>query len=189
MKRFLGLWAILACVGLHLPQARAADDARATVAKGIEALGGEAKLGQVKALKWTTDGKPTIQGEDNDFASTTITQGIDHVRTDVRGEFNGNEFKVTTVLDGKKGWRTFPDANALDEDGVDNERRTVYLQVMPATLVPLLSKDFKIEAAGEEKVNDKPASVVKVTGPDGKTCRLMFDKESGLPVKMVATTV
>ena len=48
-------------------------------------------------------------------------------------------------------------------------------------------KGFKIEAAGEEKVGDKPAAVVKVTGPDSKDFKLFFDKESGLPVKLVAT--
>ena len=45
---------------------------------------------------------------------------------------------------------------------------------------------FKFEAAGEEKVADKPAVVLKVTGPDGKDFKLYFDKESGLPVKLVA---
>ena len=60
------------------------------------------------------------------------------------------------------------------------------LQVIPVTLVPLRGKQFKIETAGEEKVGDKPAVVLKVTGPDGKEFKLSFDKESGLPVKEVA---
>ena len=35
-------------------------------------------------------------------------------------------------------------------------------------------------------MGDKPAVGVKVTGPEGKTFSLYFDKESGLPVKLVA---
>ena len=55
---------------------------------------------------------------------------------------------------------------------------------MPVTILPLKEKGFKVEAAGEEKVGDKPAVKVKGTGPDGKEFTLYFDKESGLPVKM-----
>jgi len=62
-----------------------------------------------------------------------------------------------------------------------------YLQLIAVTLVPLKGKGFKVEAAGEEKINDKPAVILKVTGPDGKDFKLYFDKEGGQPVKMVAT--
>jgi hypothetical protein len=55
--------------------------------------------------------------------------------------------------------------------------------------LPLKTKDFKVEAVGEEKVGDKPAEVLKVTGPDGKDFKLYFDKESGLPVKEVAKVI
>ena len=169
--------------------ARADDAAQAIITKGIEALGGQAKLTKATALKWKVAGKLTIEGNDNDFAVSYTTQGIDHSRTEFQGEFNGNEIKGTTVLDGNKGWRSFGESNPLDADAIENEKRNTYLQVVPVTLVPLLDKGFKTEAAGEEPVNDKPASVVKVTAPDGKTFRLLFDKTSGLPVKLVATVV
>jgi hypothetical protein len=65
----------------------------------------------------------------------------------------------------------------------------VYLQVIPATLVALKGDGFKLETAGEEKVGDKPAVALKVTPPDGKEFTLAFDKESGLPVKLVARVV
>lgn len=35
-------------------------------------------------------------------------------------------------------------------------------------------------------VRDKPAAVLKATGPDGKHFTLYFDKDGGLPVKEVA---
>ncbi|HEY1858881.1 MAG TPA: hypothetical protein VGG61_00915, partial [Gemmataceae bacterium] len=65
----------------------------------------------------------------------------------------------------------------------------IYLQVIPTTLLPLKDKEFKIEAAGEEKVADKPAVGLKVTPPDKKEFTIFFDKESGLPVKLVAKVV
>ena len=78
----------------------------------------------------------------------------------------------------------------MDEDGIANAKRTVYLEVVPSILLPLLKgKDFKIETAADEKVGDKPAVVLKVTGPDGKDFKLLLDKESGLPVKLEAKVV
>jgi hypothetical protein len=51
--------------------------------------------------------------------------------------------------------------------------------------VPLKGKGFKLDSAADEKVGDQPASVVRVTGPEGKDFTLYFDKGSGLPVKMI----
>ena len=95
-----------------------------------------------------------------------------------------------TVLSGDKGWRKFGDTGMeLDKDGVANEKRILYLQVIPVTLVPLKGKGFKVEAAGSEKFGDKPAAILKITGPDGKDFKLYFDQESGLPVKLVAKVI
>ena len=77
----------------------------------------------------------------------------------------------------------------MDADALANQKRGTYLEILPVTLVPLKGKDFKLEAAGEEKVNDKPAVGIKVTGSDQKDFTLYFDKESGLPVKLVARVV
>jgi len=182
-------WGLVAGLVGSAGVARADEAAQAIIARGIAALGGEAKLAKATALKWKAEGKLTLDGNDNDFSIQYTTQGLDHSRAEFEGEFNGNEVKGMTVLDGNKGWRSFGETNPLDADAVDNEKRNAYLQVVPITLLPLKDKAFKTELAGEEKVNDKPASVVKVTGPDGKSFRLLFDKESGLPTKMTATVV
>ena len=187
--RRLGMgWLVLAG-GLLGQAARGDDAATAIIDKGIAALGGEAKLAKATSLKWSAKGKLIIDGSDNDFSIRYAVQGLDRSRSDFEGEFNGNEIKGSTVLAGSKGWRSFNETTPLDDDAIQNEKRNVYLQVAPITLLPLKGKGFKLEAAGEEKVADKPAQVVKATGPDGKTFKLMFDKESGLPVKMTATVV
>src|SRR5581483_10963718 len=57
-----------------------------------------------------------------------------------------------------------------------------------AATMPAIIKHpgFKAEAADEQKVADKAAVGLKVTGPDGKDFKLYFDKETGLPVQLVA---
>jgi hypothetical protein len=187
MKRLLA--AVLAVVlgsGLGQPVRADEKDPTAILDKAIKALGGAEKLRKAEAMTWK--GKATVTFNDNErnLNIQGTVQGLDHYR----GEIESDEFHGVTVLNGNKGWRKFGDnANELDEDAVANTKRTVYLQVIPATLVALQGKGFKLEAAGEEKVGDKPAVAIKVTPPDGKEFTLSFDKESGLPVKLVARVV
>ena len=92
-----------------------------------------------------------------------------------------------TVLSGDKGWRKFADNNMeMDEATVANEKRNLYLQVVPMALLPLKGMGFKVGAAGEEQVGGKAAAALKASGPDGKAFTLYFDKTSGLPVRQVA---
>jgi hypothetical protein len=192
MKRLLGCVMLTALVSGLAGPARGADDkeVQAVLDKAIKALGGAEKLGAAKAYTWKGKGKISFGGNDNEFTASATVQGLDHIRSEFEGDFMGNKVQGATVLAGDKGWRKFGDmGSAMDKDGVANEKRTVYLQVIPVTILPLKDKGFKVEAAGTEKVGDKPAVVLKVTGPDGKDFKLFFDKEGGLPVKLVAKVI
>jgi hypothetical protein len=191
MKRFLG--AVLVTVfGLSLVGPIRADDkdAKAILEKAIKALGGEEKLSKASAITWKSKGKFSFGENESGFTGQLTVQGVDHFRALFEGEFGGNQFKVVTVLSGDKGWRKFmDDSMILDADGLANEKRNLYLLITPLTLVPLKGKGFQIELAGEEKVGEKAAVVLKVTGPDRKDFKLSFDKETGLPVKQVAKVI
>jgi hypothetical protein len=189
MRRFLGAVAVSALVLGASTLARAADekDAKAILDKAIKALGGEEKLGAAKAITWKAKGKINLGGNESEFTSEATAQGLDHYRSSFEGEFNGNKVKGDGAVNGDKGWRQFGDNKMeLDKDGLANEKRNVYLMLVPITLVPLKEKGFKVESAGEEAVGGKPAACLKITAPDGKDFKLYFDKESGLPVKEVA---
>jgi hypothetical protein len=188
MKRLNGVVSALAVLSLAAIPARAADDdPKAIIDKGIQALGGEEKLAKADAFSVKADGKITFGGNENEFSSESTYQGLDHFRGTFKGEFNGNTFEGVTVVNGNKGWRKFGDmVMEIDGDGLDNEKRTIYLRVLPTTLVGLKKPEFKLAAAREETVDGKPAVGVKVTGEDGKPFTIYFDKESGLPVKLEA---
>jgi hypothetical protein len=165
-----------------------ADDqeVKSILDKAIKALGGEEKLGKVEAFSWKSKGVVVFNGNENESKNEVTVKGLDHYRR----EFGNDQFHGVVVVSGEKGWRRFGDNdNVLEGDMLANERRSIYLHVIPITLVPLRGKGFKVEAAAEEKVGDKPAAVLKITGPDGKDFTLSFDKESGLPVKQVARVV
>jgi hypothetical protein len=179
--------ALLMCGVAGLLRANQDDGTKAILDKAIKALGGEAKLSKAKAITWKTKGTISIGGNDNEFTGETTVQGLDHLRTSFEGDFGGNKVQGMVVLAGDKGWRLFGgNKMEMDKDAVANEKRTLYLQVVPALVLPLRDKAFKVESAGEEKVGGKAAAVLKITAPDSKTFQLSFDKESGLPVKLVA---
>jgi hypothetical protein len=191
MTRFLG---VVVATALFMSASRGVlakgPDANAIIAKAIQALGGEEKLSKGKAVEVKAKGKLNFGGNEGDFTTKSTTMGLDHFRQDFEGDFGGNQVKGITVLAGDKGWRKFGDnTGKLEDDALANQRRTVYLQVVPATMLPLKGKGFKIESSKEEKVGDKPAVALKIVGPDNKDFELFLDKESGLPVKLVATVV
>jgi hypothetical protein len=166
-----------------------ADEAevKAILDKAIKALGGEAKLGKVDAYSVKAKGTISFGGNDNDFTTELTAQGLDRYRSEFEGEFGGNKVRGVTVLNGDRGWRKFGDNSMeLDVNGVANEKRTAYLQVIPVTILPLKGKGFKIESAGDEKEGSRTLAVLKVTAPDGKDFTLAFEKDTGLPARMVA---
>jgi hypothetical protein len=164
-----------------------AGDAKAVVDKAIKALGGEVKLKKGRGATWKTKGKLSIQGNETDFTAQATAAGLDRIHSEFESEFGGNPFKVVAVLDGDKGWVSFGmEPMELDAENLAREKRNVYLQMVPVTLLPLTSKDFQVESAGEAKVGDSEASVLKVKAPDGKEFELSFDKKSGLPLRLVA---
>jgi hypothetical protein len=189
MSRFLGAVCLtfLVCALGSPARAEGDKDANAIIDKAVKALGGEEKLKAVKAATWNTKGTITFGGADNAITTKVTVEGLDHFRQEFEGEFMGNKLMGVTVLNGDKGWRDINgNKMALEGDDLANTKRMAYLQAAVLTILPLKGKGFKVKAGGEEKVNDKPALVLKVTGPDGKDFTLYFDKESGLPVRQVA---
>ena len=191
MKRLLRVTLAIMFVSVMGSLAQADDkDPTAVLDKAIKALGGEEKLKKVGAFSSKSKLSITFNGNSNDFSSHSTIEGLDHYRSEIEGDFGGNPFKGVTVFSGNKGWRKFGENKMdMDDDAVANEKRQVYLQVIPSLLIPLKGKGFKLEVVAEEKIGDKPAAGIKATGADGKDFTLYFDKESGLPVKSVAKVV
>jgi hypothetical protein len=167
--------------------ARADDGASATLDKAIKALGGEDALSKVKAISLKGKGTVNIMGNESPISASVTMQGLDHSKQEVEVEFNGMKIKFVAVLAGDKGWRSFAGMTAeLEGDALNEAKRSQYLQVMVMNPTILKGKGFKVVAAPAEKVGDKNALGLKITGPDGKTSTLYVDEASGLPVKMVA---
>jgi hypothetical protein len=180
----------LALTAAGRARAEEKEDCKTVLDKAIKALGGEKNLAKVKAATWKTKGKFYIMDNENEFISESAYQAPNRYRGQFEGEFMGNKIKAVTVVDGDKGWRHFMDeTNELDKDGLANEKRNISFQWVPTAILPLRDKAYKLEAIDAEKVDGKAAAGIKVTAKDGKSFKLYFNKESGLPVKLAAKTV
>ena len=96
----------------------------------------------------------------------------------------GNKGRIRSVLNGDNAWLDWGDGPKPTRHA-PGLKRSLYLAMIPVTLAPLKDPRFKVEVAGDEKVGDRLAVILKVTCPDGEIIRVSFDKESGLPLKAV----
>src|SRR5262245_21303144 len=152
MTRILSAVSLSLLAAIWCQVVEAGEGAQAVLDKAIKALGGADKLGAVKAVTWKSKGKLSIGGADNDFSSQTTLNGLTQMRGEFEGDFMGNKIKGVTVVNGDKGWRMFADNKMeLDADAIAAEKRNLYLQVVPLTILPLKGKGFKGEGAGDRK--------------------------------------
>jgi hypothetical protein len=189
MKRSLGI--LLALVGLSIAGTSALGDekdATPILDKAIAALGGEAKLAKATTASWKGSGTINFGDNETSMKITTIVDGLERQRDEAEMEFNGMPVKAVTILNGNKGWMKFGEnLRDLEDDMIAGVKQRNYLQTICSTILPLKSKDFKVEAGPDEKVGGKDAAVLKGKGPDGKSFTLYLDKETGLPLKLTAT--
>src|SRR5258708_35716530 len=128
-------------------------------------------------MTWKSKGTFSMNGNNNPNATHSTVQGLDHPRVEIEGKFGEVELQGVTVLNGDKCWQKFGrETKALDGDMLANEKRVAYLAVLPATILPLKCKGYKLNVIGEEKIEGKASVGVKIVGADDKEFSLYFDK-------------
>jgi hypothetical protein len=187
MKRFLGaILAILFLSSQGSPARSDESDPKAILDKAIRALGGEEKLQKAEMATWKV--KETITfNENNQLKMQATVQGLDRYRSEYQGEFNGKAIKGVNVLNGNKGWRKVNDTKTeFDERAVAKMKRFESWHLSPPRLLPLKDQGVRIAPGGEQRVNRGPAVGIKATGLDSTDLTLYLDRQSGLPVMLVA---
>ena len=187
MKRFLGATLVILFVSSQSGLARSDDsDPKAILDKAIRALGGEGKLKKAEMATWKVTETITFNANSQIKLQATV-QGLDRYRSEYQGEFNGKAVKGVNVLNGNKGWHKVNDTKTVfDERAVASMKRFDSWHLSPPRLLPLKDKGVKIAPGGEQRVNGGPAVGIKATGLESKDLTLYFDRQSGLPVMLVA---
>ena len=173
-----------------------ADDAevKAVIDKAVAALGGEAALARVGAFSFRLRDSSLI-GNPGSLVETTskvVARGAGQCRYEYfRGDLilDHDPPHEVMILDGDKNWLK-QDGNATTSVGggmLASLAVSHLLQVASLNLAPLRDKANRVEPAGGEDVDGRPAVGLKVTRPDGLGFTIFFDKAAGLPVRRRGT--
>jgi hypothetical protein len=164
---------------------RAQDEARAIVAKAVEAQGGEAKLAKVRAVRSKLKGTLYAGGQEVPFNGEMVLQFPTQIKIDLTLKTKPKNQHIVEVIDGDKGW--------ISSDGQTQEADTAALARMKQQLylsrvlwlAPLLKENaFELTPLKATMINDRPAVGVKVAAKGQKDVSLYFDKASGLLAKV-----
>src|SRR6188508_2489878 len=101
MRRIFGI--VLTAAGLlYLGSALHADEqeAKSVLDKALKALGGEERLAKAGAITWKAKGKIRFGDNENDYTIQVTAQGVERIRSEFEGEFNGNKFRAAAVIHG-----------------------------------------------------------------------------------------
>jgi outer membrane lipoprotein-sorting protein len=163
-----------------------ADDkaaARAVLDKAIEAHGGEAELKKLQVASSKVKGVVHVMGMEVTFSGDAATQGPDRQRMDIEAEAGGQKFRIVHVFNQDKGWlKINDDVKEMDKDKAAESLNAAHCNWV-ATLIPLKEKDYTLEMVGEDKVDNRPAIVIRATRKDRRDINLFFDKDSHLLLK------
>jgi hypothetical protein len=159
-------------------------DAKAIIAKAIQATGGEERLAKYKAITWKGKGKINLMGTEIEFTIQAAVQPPKQSRGQSEADFNGMKFERIQVVNGDKGWISMMgNTEEMSEDQLTTAKEELYAGWV-ATLEPLKDPAFKLTSLGESKVGDHPVLGVKVSRQGHRDINLYFDKDKGLLVKV-----
>ena len=160
------------------------EDAAAIVDQAIKAHGGADALNKAQTMVRSGAGTMTTFDTTVPFTDEWIMKLPDKLRMAV--DFN-NKARVTTVLNGDKGWQAAGGKTMeLSADHLREQRTELYVLWL-TTLTPLKKDDIKLSTLPEIKVNGEPATGVKATSKNKPDVKLYFDKKTHLLVKVERT--
>lgn len=177
---------VFGCAAFTSP-VRAADDAdtdaKKIVEKAIEAHGGEAELKKLYSVSQKIKGTLQVMGMDIPFNGNIFSTGEELARVELAIEVMNMKFNIVHVVNKSKGWSKFADETKdLTKEQIEEAREQAH-GTHVATLAPLKDSAYKVSLVGDDKVNDKDVTVIRVTKKDRRDVTLFFDKKTYLLLK------
>jgi hypothetical protein len=166
-------------------QTRAADEARAIIAKAIKAHRGKAKTDTYTASQTKIKGSLDLGGG-IEFTQEITVQFPNKIKQVMTFEVQNQAYTTVTVYNGKEAWVTVNGKDPkLDKKKLLEAMKDATYVMTISQLTPLKDKKYKLSTLGEIKVNDKPAVGIKVTCKGQKDADFYFDKKTHLLVKII----
>jgi hypothetical protein len=168
----------------------AQDDARAVIARAVQAYGGEARLARLRCGRITTKGTLHLPGAPSGFAAETAAELPSRIRNVLHCDLQGQTHTVTQVIDGDRVAVVVDgQSQALKDEAAAELRELLYAEQVH-TLTPLLRDPvYQLALAGEEEINGRPSVGVRVTARGHREVVLHFDRATGLLVRARRSTL
>lgn len=174
----LTLWtAMLACTAV-----RDTPSPRAIVNKAIEAHGGAANLKRYQAVKYASTSKVYREDRVEQYVAKVADQWPDRAWFSIVSGEGARKLHIVAVVNGAGGWVTVNGKKQQDKEPLSEEREVLHADWI-ASLRALLDQSIPIAAAGETRIDGRPAVGVIVTHQGHRLVRLFFDKATGLLLK------
>jgi hypothetical protein len=163
--------------------ARAEGDAKAIIAKAIQARGGADAIEKNKGITYKFKGKFHGQGLEADMTGTFRVMQPDRQRTEASLDASGQAISYLLIYDGKKGWISINgNPEEMSNDQMTEAKEQVHLENV-TDLRGLSGEGVTLTSLGESKVDGKTALGVKVAAKGFRDVSLFFDKDTGLLLK------
>lgn len=169
------LFTVLLLAGAIL-SAQTADD---VISKYVNAIGGKKKINKIKSL--VVDGTMEVQGMEGAMKTTTLSGKGILIEIDMMGSM-----MVNCITD-QGGWTINPFMGGSTPEDLPQEayNQAKYQLVIGGPFINYKEVGFEAELAGEGKVGDVTATIVKLTSPEGDVSEHYFDPSSGYLVRSV----
>ena len=186
MSRVLTLCASAALVLALAPApVRAADEPKDILAKAIKAHGGEELLTKNKAAQTKAKGKITLPGVgDVEFTQEVSYMIPDKLRESMELTIMGMTINTLTLVNGDKMTIELNGKEITVPDQAKDSLKDVGHVLEIARLVPLKDKKYELTLIGEDKVEGKKVTGVRVSAKDKKDVSVYFYQDTGLLAKM-----
>jgi hypothetical protein len=178
--------AVAACLFPAVAHGDDAADARAVLDRAVKAMGGKDKLARLQAVTWKGKGTLQIDAVTVTYTDELSARGLGRYNWQVAAELNARAIGLAIVFNGEKGWLkpdNAPAAVDFPKQYVPLFRADLRAVRLAQHLLPLTDKAYRLSHLGELKVGDRMAVGVKVSHKDWPDLDLLFDKETGLPVR------
>ena len=141
----------------------------------LKAMGGEANLAKARAAHWRATGTYYAPGGPVSFTGEWWMQPPEQMKV-VLEAGGPSKLSRVTLLDGNRGWITAGgNTQEMNEDQLAQAREELYHHEV-TSLWSLRDPAFRLEMAGETKIEDRPAAGIKVTHAGHADITLYFDR-------------
>jgi hypothetical protein len=174
-------WCLLLTTNTGATRADHTEDARKVIASGIKALGGQANLLRYKAVMCKGEGTIHVEGRPVACIIRLVFQPpFQHNQV-----LSGTGFKVTTVLNGDRAWRsTNGIVIELNKEQV-REYKQVLFSEQVAGLTPLMTAEgLTLSLLKESTIEGTLCIGVRVRHKNYRDVTLHLDRKTGLLMKM-----